>query len=337
MASIFKRGNIYYIDYIDNTGKRIRKSLGTSNKKLAEIKKAEIETELAKGKLGFATDIELEEFIKKYLEYSRVNKSKSTYFTDKYTLEDFIEYFGNIKLSQITIEKLEGWKIWLIESKGLSKITANVRIRHIKSALSKALEWKHIEENPATKLKQFKTPIGRPDFITEDQMEQFLKFVDNYTHKAIIMLLYLTGMRISEAVNLTWEDVDLDNMTIRVRSKKDWHTKNYKERVIPINKHLLQYLEHLKSISKNQFVMPHKHKKIRQILSHYSKLSGIKITPHLLRHSMATALASKGISLQVIKEILGHSDYSTTLIYAKMVDEYKKKAIDVLFEKENKT
>lgn len=327
MASIFKRGNTYYIDYIDNTGKRIRKSLGTSNKKLAEIKRAEIETELAKGRLGFATDIELSEFIKKYLEYSRVNKSKETYNADKKALEDLITYIGNINLSQITIEKLEGWKMWLIEARNLSKTSANIKIRHVKSAFSKALEWKYLESNPAQKLKQFKTPIGRPDFLTEEQFQKFLSHVDNQTHKAVFILLYLTGMRLSEVANLTWDDVNFEEMTITIRSKKDWHTKNYKERVIPIHSKLLPFLEHLKSESPNK-VIPYAKRTIEDIFSKYSKLSGIKITPHLLRHSIATAMASKGVSLQAIKEILGHSDYSTTLIYAKLVDDYKRKALE---------
>ena len=335
MASIFKRGKIWYISYIDLSGKRIKRSLGTTSKKLAELKLKEVELALAKGKLGFAIDIPLGEFSKKYLEWSKTTKSENTYKTDIKAIKDLIEYFGEkIKLSQIKLSKLEGWKIWLVDVKGYSKVTANVRIRHIKSMFSKALEWQYLEENPAEKLKQYKVPKGKPDFLTEQEVKKLFSVIENKTHLAVFSLLYFTGMRLSEAVNLTWEDVDLEEGFIRVRSKKDWHTKNYKERYIPIHRKLYEHLYHLKEVSKDK-VVPLKYRYIQELFQKYSQKAGVKATPHILRHSIATAMASKGVSLQAIKDILGHSDYSTTLIYAKMTDEYKRKALETVFnEKE---
>jgi len=332
MATIFKRGKIWYISYIDLTGRRIKRSLGTTNKKLAELKLKEIEIALAKGKLGFAVDISLKDLIKKYLEWSKNTKAQNTYITDQKACKDLLEYFeNNIKLSQIKLSKLEGWKIWLVDSKGYSKVTANIRIRHIKSMFSKALEWQYLEENPAEKLKQYKIPKGKPDFLTEEEVKKLFSVIENKIHLAIFNLLYFTGMRLSEAINLTWGDVDFEEGFIKVRNKKDWHTKNYKERFIPIHTKLYEHLYHLKEVSKNK-VVPLKYRYIQQLFEKYSKKAGVKATPHILRHSIATAMASKGVSLQAIKEILGHSDYSTTLIYAKMTDEYKKKALEVIFD-----
>jgi len=142
-------------------------------------------------------------------------------------------------------------------------------------------------------------------------------------------------MRLSEIVNLEWNDVMLEEGFIRVGSKKNFHTKNYKDRFIPIHKKLYEHLSHLKEVSKEK-VVPYKYRYIEHLFAKYSKKSGIKATPHLLRHSIATAMASKGVSLQAIKEILGHSNYSTTLIYAKMTDDYKKKALEVVFNDEDK-
>ncbi len=337
MASIFKRGKTWYISYIDLSGRRVRRSLGTTNKKLAELKLKEIELALAKGKLGFAIDIPLGDFIRKYLEWSKATKSENTYKTDVKASKDLVEYFGDkIKLSQIKLSKLEGWKVWLVDSKGYSKTTANIRIRHVKAMLNKAVEWQYLEENPGEKLKQYKVPKGKPDFLTEEEVKKLFSVIENKTHLAVFNLLYFTGMRLSEALNLTWEDVDFEEGFIRVRSKKDWHTKNYKERYIPIHRKLYEHLYHLKEVSKNK-VVPYKYPTVEHLFQKYSKKSGIKVTPHLLRHSIATAMASKGVSLHAIKDILGHSNYSTTLIYAKMTDEYKRKALETVFSDEKES
>lgn len=280
--------------------------------------------------MGFAVDITLGKFIEKYLEWSKATKAENTYKTDVKASKDLLEYFGEkTKLSQIKLSKLEGWKVWLVDSKGYSKTTANIRIRHVKAMLNKAVEWQYLEENPAEKLKQYKVPKGKPDFLTEEEVKKLFSVIENKTHLAVFNLLYFTGMRLSESLNLTWEDVDFEEGFIRVRNKKDWHTKNYKERYIPIHKKLYQHLYHLREVSKEK-VVPLKYRYIQQLFETYSKKSGVKATPHILRHSIATAMASKGVSLQAIKEILGHSDYSTTLIYAKMTDDYKRKALEMI-------
>lgn len=335
MATLFKRNGIWYVNYIDLTGRRIKRSLGTKDRKLAELKLKEIELELAKGKLGFALDLPLGEFIEKYLEWSNITKALSTYKTDVKACKDLIDYFGlKIKLSRIKLSKLEGWKIWLVDYKGYSKVTANVRIRHVKAMFNKAVEWQYLENSPAEKLKQYKVPKGKPDFLTEEEVKKLFSVIEDRTHLAVFNLLYFTGMRLSEAVNLRWKDVNFEEGYIRIKSSKNFHTKNYRERHIPIHKKLYEHLYHLKNVSPEK-VVPFKYRYIQQLFQKYSQKAGIKATPHILRHSIATAMASKGVSLQAIKEILGHSDYSTTLIYAKMTDDYKKKALEVVFKDEN--
>ncbi len=332
MASIYrdKKSGIWYINYINLNGKRIRRSLGTSDRKLAELKLKEIEVELAKGRLGFTVNISLGEFLKKYLDWSKNTKAKNTYITDKKTADSLINYFGEkIKLSQINLQKLEGWKIWLVDTLRYSKTTANIRIRHAKAMFNKAVEWQFLEKSPVERLKQYTTPKGKPDFLTLEEIKKLFSVIENKTHLAVFNLLFWTGMRIAEAINLTWDDVDFEDMVIKVRSKKTWHTKDYKERHIPIHPELIPYLEHLKEVGSEK-VLPYKYPTVEHLFQKYSRKSGIKATPHLLRHSVATALASMGISPQVIQKILGHSNLSTTMIYAKMTDDYVRKSLESL-------
>ncbi len=332
MASIYRdrKTGIWYINFVDLNGNRVRRSLGTKDKKLAQLKLKEIEIELAKGRLGFTINISLGDFVEKYLDWSKSVKAKNTYITDKKSAENLLEYFGgSVKLSQINLQKLEGFRIFLVDKKGYSKTTANIRIRHIKGMFSKAVEWQFLEFSPAEKLKQFQTPKGKPDFITLEELKKLFSTIPNKEHLAVFNLLFWTGMRISEAVNLEWDDVNFDDKIIRVRSKQNWHTKNYKERHIPLHTELIEHLKYLKEVSPEKPVR-FKYASIEHMFQRYSRKSGIKITPHLLRHSIATALASKGVPIQVIQKILGHSSVSTTTIYAKLTDEYIRKSLEVL-------
>lgn len=334
MASIYRDGKtgIWYINYINLNGKRVRKSLGTRDKKLAQLKLKEIEVELAKGRLGFTVNISLGEFLKKYLDWSKNTKSEWTYKTDKKAANVLLEYLGrNIKLSQITKQKIEGFKIFLVETKGYRKTSANVFIRHTKAMFNKAVEWQFLEKSPAN-ISLYKTPIGRPDFLTEKEIKKLFKTAEKIDkkHLAMFALFYYTGMRLSEVSNLTWSDIDFENEIILVRSKDNWHTKNYKERHIPIHKKLLPHLEYLKNVSDSDKVVSYHQRTIHKIFEKYSKLLNIKLTPHILRHSIATAMSSKGVNPQAIQKILGHSSISTTMIYAKLTDEYIKKSLETV-------
>lgn len=332
MASIYrdKKSGIWYINYINLNGKRIRRSLGTSDRKLAELKLKEIEVELAKGRLGFTVNISLGEFLKKYLDWSKNTKAEWTYKTDTKAANVLLEYFGDrIKLSQITKQKMEGFKIFLVERKKYKKTSANVFLRHIKAMFNKAIEWQFLDSSPAN-IPLYKTPIGRPEFLTENQMKKLFKKAEEIDkkHLAMFALFYYTGMRLSEVCNLTWSDIDFENEIILVRSKENWHTKNYKERHIPIHKKLLPHLEFLKNVSESDKVVSYHQRTIHKIFEKYSKLLNIKLTPHILRHSIATAMSSKGVNPQAIQKILGHTSISTTMIYAKLTDEYIKKSLE---------
>lgn len=333
MASIYRdtKSGYWYINYITNDGKRVRRSLGTTDRKLAELKLKEIELELAKGRLGFTSDIELGSFLEKFLSWSRVSKANESYRTDLKTSDNLIEYFGDkIRLSRITPAKAEGFKLFLLDRKEYAKTTVNIRLRHAKAMFSKAVEWNHIQENPFTKVSMLKVE-ERLKYLTPEQLKRFFSVIEDDRHKAYFALLFYTGIRVGESVNLTWEDIDLENGMIVIRNRSDFHTKNYKERVIPIHSDLLHWLRKLKGMSDSDKVIHYAYpSSLNHLFRKYSKLSGVKCTPHILRHTFATLLASKGVSLRAIQELLGHSKISTTEIYAKMASDYLKQSVDNL-------
>lgn len=328
MASIYQdpRTGIWYLNYTID-GKRVRKSLGTRDRKLAELALKQVEVELAKGRLGFVADTTLSEFADKYLQWSKAVKAKKTYETELNALNKLMEYMSpTIKLSKITKQKAEGFKVHLI-NRGYAKTYINIILRHLKAVFYKAVEWNNIAENP------FRIPLLKTEerirYLTPEQLQKFFLSVENPLHKAIFELLFYTGMRISEACHLLKEQVDLENGYIYIKNRIDYRTKTYRERVIPIHEALKPALNLLLS-SSGEKLIPFSYYYVMTLFKRYSKKAGMHCTPHMLRHTFATLLASKGVSVKAIQELLGHASVKTTEIYAKFVKDYLKDAIDKL-------
>ncbi len=178
-----------------------------------------------------------------------------------------------------------------------------------------------------------------PKILTEDEVLKLLDIPlsDNfsYRNKAMLELMYATGLRVSELVNLKLQDIDLNEDIVRTFGKGS------KERIIPIGEYAKEYLEKYiyehrglmlkKNNSEYLFLNNHGNKMTRQgffkIIKKLANEKGIKkdISPHTLRHSFASHLLKYGADLRTIQELLGHSDISTTQIYTHITNEELKK------------
>ena len=178
----------------------------------------------------------------------------------------------------------------------------------------------------------------RPQFtiLTEEEINLMIAGESNFKYKAIIKLLYNTGMRISELVNLKLQDVDLIARTVTIRK-----AKSGEGRVVSIGKEttlmLKEYIDKYRKEGSDYLFTSRTGKKMDRItiFTHIKKLAkkvGINknISPHTFRHSSATNLLLKGVDLRTIQMRLGHKSLDTVEIYTHIVDEMKKKAGDVL-------
>ena len=168
-----------------------------------------------------------------------------------------------------------------------------------------------------------------PKVLSEEEIDKLLNIPLNdafsYRNKAIIELMYATGLRVSELVNLKVNDIDLNMALLKTLGKGS------KERIIPLGDYALNYLKLYineyrsllikKNLNDYLFLNNHGNKLTRQglfkMLDKLANEQGIKteISPHTLRHSFATHLLNGGADLRSIQELLGHSDISTTQIY----------------------
>ena len=194
---------------------------------------------------------------------------------------------------------------------------------------------KIINNNPVDSISSPKLGKKLPNTLSEEDINKLLdiKLIDNYSYrnKAMLELMYATGLRVSELVNLKVYDVNLEEAIVKTMGKGS------KERIIPIGDYALSALkiyinDYRSSLFKrevNDYLFLNNHGKpmTRQgffkIIKKLASEQGIKkdFSPHTLRHSFATHLLSHGADLRIIQELLGHSDVSTTQIYTHVSNE----------------
>ena len=281
-------------------------------------------------------------YISDFLSYLEVeaNYSKNTINSYENDLNKFEEYYKNKDLLKITSKDIEKYIQTLSD---LAPTTVSHNISSLKTFYSYFLKQVRISNNPTDGIKSPKLGIHLPTYLTIDEVNKLLdiEVTDAFSsrNKAILELMYATGLRISEVISLEFKNIDYDECIIRVMGKGS------KERIVPVNDYAIKYLKeyidnYRPELVKNEinnyiFLNNHGRMLTRQgifkMIKNYAALKNIKNTigPHTLRHTFATHLLENGADLRVIQELLGHSDISTTQIYTHLTkealhNEYKK-------------
>ena len=281
-------------------------------------------------------------YISDFLSYLEVeaNYSKNTINSYENDLNKFEEYYKSKDLLKITSKDIEKYIQTLSD---LAPTTVSHNISSLKTFYSYFLKQGRISNIPTDGIKSPKLGIHLPTYLTIDEVNKLLdiEVTDAFSsrNKAILELMYATGLRISEVISLEFKNIDYDECIIRVMGKGS------KERIVPVNDYAIKYLKeyinnYRPELVKNEinnyiFLNNHGRMLTRQgifkIIKNYAALKNIKKTigPHTLRHTFATHLLENGADLRVIQELLGHSDISTTQIYTHLTkealhNEYKK-------------
>lgn len=275
-----------------------------------------------------------QEYYDKYLDHLRFERklSKNTLLSYTDNLNRFEEFINGKSIKELKrkdIEKYLKFNDTMAEKSRAHYLTV---IRNFYQFL---VGEDLIDNNPCETIKQPKITKKLPNYLTEKEIEQLLnidlKTPFDYRNKAMLELLYATGIRVSELVNLKLSNINLEEDMIRVTGKGS------KERLSPISsiaeKYMQIYLEYYRNkLLKNKdseyvFINNFGNKISRQgffkNLKQIAKNQGItkEISPHTLRHSYATHLLTHGADLRIIQELLGHSDISTTEIYTHLANE----------------
>ena len=179
-----------------------------------------------------------------------------------------------------------------------------------------SLEIQEVLNNLPNVKREKKLPI----ILSKEEIGRLISVTKNINHRLIIQIGYSAGLRISEIINLKWPDIDFDRNLIHLKS-----AKGKKDRIVMLSQKAKDSLLNL-TINKQGYIFltnrcgKYTQRTIQKIIENAAKKAGIrkKITPHTLRHSFATHLLENGTDIRYIRDLLGHSNISTTLIYTKV-------------------
>lgn len=285
-----------------------------------------------------------------FMEYLEIeqNRSRKTIGNYDHYLTRLIDYAGDIKVSDINPELVRKWRLWLNRlgtntSDELSQTTLNYHLIALRSFL-KFCAKREIRTMPADKIELARTKRKQVTFLTPEEIERLFAQPNQETtsglrDRAILELLFSSGLRVSELVGLDREHINLKRKEFMVRGK------GQKDRPIFISdtaaNAVQDYLDKREDNLPPMFVSVGGKAKsnndgnfkrltarsVQRMVARYARLAGITkhVSPHTLRHSFATDLLMNGADLRSVQAMLGHSNIATTQIYTHVTDPHLKK------------
>lgn len=266
-------------------------------------------------------------------------KTVEAYQNDLTQFNSFlIEAYNDMEWKEVSYAMIRSWIVTLSE-KGISNKSINRKISSLNTFFTYLQKIEEINESPLLKHKSLKTPKTRQIPFSSEEVDQLFNYFESIQNPTfeddrnylIIELIYSTGIRRAELIDLKISNIDFYNNQIKVFGKRN------KERIIPVlpslMKRMNRYIEdysnassiHLFETAKGKPLYPSLLYKI--IHENFSRVSSkMKKSPHMLRHSFATHLLENGADLSTVKELLGHESLSSTEIYTKNSIEMLKNA-----------
>ena len=283
------------------------------------------------------------DYIREYLSYLRVEKGLAANSIDAYErdLLKLREWTSKNGLDLLALKRND-LREWLIDLSG-TMLSENSKRRLLSSlrGFYKFLMFEgHSTENPAENLDSPQKSFYLPKFLNQAEVELLLSQPDTSNEtglrdRALLELMYSSGLRVSEAVNLKLSDVDLDSGILTTTGKGS------KTRRVPVGSSAVEWLKSYLALRQKHenievstlFVTPHGRPLTRQVIhglvKEYAEKCGLEgVSPHTLRHSFATHLVQNRADIRSVQQMLGHADISTTQIYTHITDSHLKKSYE---------
>ena len=293
----------------------------------------------------------ISEALTDFLEHLEVESGRSqrTIINYQLYLERFIDFAGDIHVDKITSELIRQYRLWLNRYKNdntgesLSLITQSYHLIALRGLLT-YLSRRDIKSLAADKIILPKTVRKQVTFLQYDEVLRMIEQIPTDTEsglrdRAIVELLFSSGLRVSELVNLNRDHINLKRREFMVRGKgqKDRpvfiskgaaeHVSTYlKSRTDSLPALFLSYSKRTATPSTSGDYRRLSARSIQRMVSQYARLAGITkhVSPHTMRHSFATDLLMNGADLRSVQSMLGHSNISTTQVYTHVTDQHLK-------------
>jgi len=291
----------------------------------------------------------LSEAILEFLQYMEIEQNRSLKTIENYHhyLDRLVEFADDIKIEAVDEEIIRQWRLWMNRledehGQPISKATQNYHLIALRSFLRYGIKrgWAVL---PPDKIELARTTRKQVTFLSPTELARLFAQPDTETEsglrdKAILELLFSSGLRVSELVNLNREHINLSRREFMVRGKgqKDrpvfispdaaqWIDEYLTQRKDDLTPLFIRYSGH-QDTTRGGESMRLTPRSVQRMMKRYAQLAGItkQVTPHTMRHSFATDLLINGADLRSVQSMLGHSNISTTQIYTHVTDPHLK-------------
>lgn len=245
-----------------------------------------------------------------------------------YDVRRFLRWLGR-DAAEATPDDIWRYLTHLRRSRGLADRTLLRRIASLRT-FYRFMEQRHFVEQNPVEVERPRVRRALPSVLTREEVERLIEAAGDDRSRLLLRTLYVTGMRVGELCELTWDRVNLKDGVILVRSGKGG-----KDRVVLIDPETAGELRALRESSGNSNgrVFDVSPRTVQRIVKAAAERAGIqkRVTPHTLRHSLATHLLEAGADIRAIQELLGHASLSTTQIYTHVSTRHLKREYEKLF------
>jgi integrase/recombinase XerC len=269
------------------------------------------------------------EVVNFFLKHLQVERRLSPLTLRSYEIDllQFLDFLApeNLLVNQIKSQTIRAWLVAL-SNQGIQNRSINRKLATLRTFYKYLQRRGDVTDNPMQTIRMVKTSKTLPTYLRESEMEQVFaqqeipkNTFEEVRDQLVLMLLYGTGMRLAELIQLTHQQVNLSAKTLRVIGKRN------KERIIPMPMILVDLVKHYQALNpfQSQYLLltdkgepcypMFVQRLVKKYLGEVSTLE--KLSPHVLRHSYATHLLNRGADLNAIKELLGHANLAATQVY----------------------
>lgn len=322
--ALLLRNKTYWLDVVLE-GQRIRESLKTGNKKVAEKRYSKLITEMTEGRYFEASEARTKTFDELVEKYMR----KDAHSRDAYTIKPLKEFFAGLLLYRITTPLIAEYQDERLDD--VAEATVYQELSLLRRMFNVARKrWKWLKENPVSD-GDLQFSIGsrnaRDRWLTVEEEQVLLLNATNpaWLRPLLIAALH-TGMRRGELLALTWKDTDFEKRLVRVEK-----SKNGEKRSIPMSQTLYDTLKAVKVRNISGAVFPISTRSVRVAFAKVLEKAEITVFRfHDLRHTFATRLVQNGVDLYKVQKLLGHKNIGMTQRYAHHYPESLRSSVEIL-------
>ena len=329
--AIYQRGRNWYVDYYAY-GERFQESTGTANRREAEKFLAMRLSEVQRGAFIRPVTITLTQLGERYIEHAKLHKR--SWKRDVQMLRNLLTFFGDSKLREITVLRIEDYQRYRVNA--VAPATSNREMALLKHMFNMAERWDLYQgRNPVRLVRFLPEDNFRLDTLSEEEEQRLLVASPPYLREMIVFAIN-TGLRTSDIFNLEWREVDMQQQRLKKIVKKSARPLS-----LPLNSAAFRVVEMRLAVQHGPHVFYNpltgdRFTDVNNALKAAGKRAKLaKVTWHMFRHTFASRLTRDGVDIVTVKELLGHSNISTTMRYAHSNDDAKRRAVNRLANSDN--